>query len=119
VIPDRSKTIVQKDAVGPGLYHIKEAQPGPVFTFGSRFNSDIRSKEHLHPKKAEGPGPGDYQVPGSIRALHRSATSKQNCTFGNGKRQFSDLPQHNPAPNMYNPSLFEEMKMAERKGYLF
>ena len=51
MIPDRSKTIVQKDAVGPGLYHIKEAQPGPVFTFGSRFNSDIRSKEHLHPKK--------------------------------------------------------------------
>ena len=58
---DRNFTkAVIKDALGPGLYTIKVPQAGAQFSFGSRFNSDIRSKEHLFPKKADGPGPGDY-----------------------------------------------------------
>jgi hypothetical protein len=46
--------------LGPATYEIKEPKKGPVFSFGSRFNSDIRSKEHLKPTKVDGPGPGDY-----------------------------------------------------------
>lgn len=33
---------------------------------GSRFDSDVRSKNHLKPKKVDGPGPGDYALPSSI-----------------------------------------------------
>jgi hypothetical protein len=55
-----------------GKFRVKEATPGP--TFGSRFNSSIRSKEHMCPRKAEGPGPGDYKLPGAIK-IHRRANS--------------------------------------------
>jgi len=52
----------------------------------------------LNPKKADGPGPGDYIMPSTIKQMTRSATSKQECTFGGGKRGFTDLPQGNPSP---------------------
>lgn len=64
-----------KDNLGPTTYEIKEAKKGPIFSFGSRFNSDIRSKEHLKPKKVDGPGPGDYQLPSSIRKVTKCASS--------------------------------------------
>jgi hypothetical protein len=102
---------------GPGTFTIKEGLPGQKFSFGSRFNSDIRSKEHLRPKKDPyGPAPGLYghdesgqyrkSLPGSIR-VHRRAVSLRedtktfrkiefastmDCTFGKGKRDFSGLP---------------------------
>jgi len=49
---------ITKDALGPGLYQVKPFPPGAAYTMGSRFNSDIRSKEYLYPKKADDPGPG-------------------------------------------------------------
>jgi hypothetical protein len=39
---------------------------GPIYSFGRRFNSSIRSKEHLRPKKVDGPGPGAYKLPSSV-----------------------------------------------------
>ena len=42
---------------------------------GSRFDSQIRAKPHLAPKKADGPGPGDYALPSSIKQVRRPANS--------------------------------------------
>lgn len=42
---------------------------------GSRFDSQIRAKPHLHPKKVDGPGPGDYIMPSSIKHSHRHSRS--------------------------------------------
>ena len=39
----------------------------PVFSFGTRFNSSIRNKDHLRPRKVDGPGPGAYKLPSSIQ----------------------------------------------------
>lgn len=44
-------------------------------------------------------------------------------TFGKGKRQTSDNPQSNPAPNQYNPLVtttsYEDMRTHEKRGPLF
>ena len=53
---------------------------------GSRFDSVIRSKPHLHPKKADGPGPGDYALPSCIRQVRRHTQSCQRSTFGGSSR---------------------------------
>jgi hypothetical protein len=69
---------------GPDLYTIKMNAGGPSYQFGSRFDdkrvppthtrpdgsrfdSSLRSKPHLKPKKVDGPGPGDYIQPSSIK----------------------------------------------------
>lgn len=36
---------------------------------GGRFDSDVRSKGHLRPKKIDGPGPGEYKLPGAIKSV--------------------------------------------------
>lgn len=56
-----------REGLGPGTYHIKPSQTAPLFSMGSRFDSDVRSKAHLKPKKVDGPGPGSYEAPSSIR----------------------------------------------------
>ena len=61
-------------------------------TDGSRFDSQIRAKPHLKPRKVDGPGPGDYKLPGSVRIHRRNASSTQNSTFGGASREWSDLP---------------------------
>lgn len=58
---------VDKDGPGPGSHQIKILSNAPKYTFGSRFDSDIRSKAHLRPKKVDGPGPGDYALKSSIK----------------------------------------------------
>ncbi len=58
-----------QDGLGPGAYLVKASNTAPLFTFGSRFDSDVRSKDHLHPKKKDGPGPGSYDMGSSIRNL--------------------------------------------------
>jgi hypothetical protein len=77
----------------------------------------------LKPKKADGPGPGDYIMPSTIKQMTRSATSKQECTFGGGKRGFTDLPQGNPSPTQYQPPVtgtpYDFLPYNERKGFLF
>ena len=39
---------------------------GPIYSFGRRFNSSIRSKEHLRPKKVDVPDLGAYKLPSSV-----------------------------------------------------
>jgi hypothetical protein len=56
----------EHDGLGPGAYLIKAANTAPLFSMGSRFDSDVRSKDHLRPKKKDGPGPGSYALPGAI-----------------------------------------------------
>ena len=69
---------------------------------GSRFDSQIRAKPHLRPKKVDGPGPGDYKLPGSVKIHRRNANSTQHSTFGGASREWSDLPQNTPGPTAYS-----------------
>lgn len=70
---------------------------------GSRFDSDVRSKDHIRPKKKDGPGPGSYVMPSSIRVDKASPSAQKKTTFGIAKRDWSDLPKGVPAPNNYYP----------------
>ena len=87
------------DGLGPGAYLIKAQNTAPLFSMGSRFDSDVRSKDHLKPRKVDGPGPGDYPLPGAIKV----AKSCKRTTFGMAGRDWSDLPKHSPSPNAYFP----------------
>ena len=69
---------------------------------GTRFDSQIRAKPHLRPKKMDGPGPGDYELPGAVRVHKRNASSTQHSTFGGANRDWSDLPQNTPGPTAYS-----------------
>lgn len=85
------------DGLGPGTYECKASSTAPMFSLGSRFDSDVRSKDHIRPKKKDGPGPGSYELPSSIR----QAKQLKNPTFGKAARDWSDLPKDSPAPNQY------------------
>jgi hypothetical protein len=61
----------EKDGLGPGAYTITHPKAGPLYSFGSRFNSSIRSKDHLRPRKVDGPGPGAYKLPSSVKTGSR------------------------------------------------
>ena len=83
----------------------------PIFSFGSRFNSSIRNKDHLRPKKIDGPGPGAYKLPSSIKSGKRTEShmdALKQSTFGKADRNFSDLPKENPGPGKYYPIQFTE-----------
>lgn len=72
----------------PNTYTIKEPKTAPCYTFGSRFDerrepmvkkpdgsrfdSQILAKPHLNPKKVDGPGPGSYDLPSSIKQNNRA-----------------------------------------------
>jgi hypothetical protein len=90
----------ENDNLGPGSYLIKAANTAPLFTMGSRFDSDVRSKDHIRPKKKDGPGPGSYSLPATIKVEQQ----RKKPTFGNAKRDWSDLPRNVPAPNSYYPA---------------
>jgi hypothetical protein len=55
------------DGLGPGAYEVKIPNNVPIYSFGTRFNSSIRNKDHLRPTKVDGPGPGAYKVPSGIK----------------------------------------------------
>jgi len=93
----------KEDALGPGSYNIKLPTNVPHYSFGSRFNSSIRNKDHLKPKKVDGPGPGAYKQPDSVQLQRRHKDSVNRTTFGTSERNFIDLPKHTPAPNKYRP----------------
>ncbi len=86
-----------RDGLGPGTYTVKASTAAPCFSLGSRFDSDVRSKDHLKPRKKDGPGPGSYELPSSVNA----AKPLKNTTFGKAERDWSDLPKDTPAPNQY------------------
>lgn len=96
----------QDDGLGPGAYNMKLNQSGPFFKFGTRFNSSVRSTNHINPTKVDGPGPGAYKMPSSIRVNQNHPKSVGRTTFGTSGRQYSDLPKDLPAPNQYRPVVF-------------
>ena len=63
----RKKLSAKGDGLGPASYPLQKVASGPLFTFGSRFESTLGSKSHLKPKKVDGPGPGAYKLPSSIK----------------------------------------------------
>jgi len=80
---------------GPGSYYAKYPNGAPIFSFGTRFNSSIRNKDHLKPTKIDGPGPGAYKLPGAVKVESRTADSihyNKRTTFGTSGRNFIDLP---------------------------
>ena len=104
---------------GPSAYKVTEHSGVPKYSMGSRFvekrdpprpkangsrfDSQIKSKPHLHPKKSDEPGPGAYVTPSSIRKSMRHSESTQFSTFGHGSRgSLSQLPQNTPGPNAYS-----------------
>jgi Sperm-tail PG-rich repeat len=85
----------EREGLGPGTYFIKPSSTAPSFSVGGRFDSDVRSKDHLKPKKKDGPGPGSYDLPGAVQV----AKPLKVTTFGKAARDWSDLPKDTPAPN--------------------
>ena len=69
----------------------------------------------MNPKKVDGPGPGAYKMPGSVRIKHRHHASVNRTTFGTSCRAFDNLPKDYPAPNRYRPAQFTE----ESHSYTF
>ena len=61
--------------MGPGNYTVKIPNNAPIYSFGNRLESNIRSKEHLKPKKVDGPGPGAYKLPSSVKVVKRHPAS--------------------------------------------
>jgi hypothetical protein len=54
---------------------------------GSRFDSALRAKPHLKPRKVDGPGPGDYALPDSVQIKKRHSESAQISTWGTGREK--------------------------------
>jgi hypothetical protein len=65
----------------------KRVPPTVTRPDGSRFDSSLRNKPHLKPKKVDGPGPGDYALPSSIKQNSRIINSAQESTWGTGREQ--------------------------------
>ena len=103
---------------GPGAYKSIGKGPSPMYSMGTRFSekrdppgtmsgkkrfdSQFKSKPHLHPKKSLDPGPGAYDHQTSIKKNLRPSNSTQLSTFGGRSKGWIDLPQGNPAPNQYS-----------------
>ena len=90
---------MKDDTLGPGYYPIHKPSTGQIYSFGSRFNSSIRNKDHLKPAKVDGPGPGAYKLPGSVQVHKAHPAAVSRTTFGTSAREFSDLPKDVPGPN--------------------
>ena len=125
------------------MYSMKLNTGGPSYQFGdrfddkrepprtkpdgSRFNSSLRSKPHLRPTKVDGPGPGDYALPSSIKTKYRPNNSMQHSTFGNGREQDESPDKrkqifNTPGPAQYNhvySDLREFRKPHQNEGYTF
>ena len=88
-VPSKDKKKTDTDGGSAGNKDVVQPMTGPKFSFGSRFDSDIRAKPHLHPKKVDGPGPGDYIVPSSIE----NKSKNKGHTWGHGQRDWAYLPK--------------------------
>ena len=95
---------------------------------GTRFDSALRSKPHLKPKKVDGPGPGDYALPDSVVVKKRAPASAQISTWGTG-REKDHSPNKNtsgnftmPGPAHYNhvySDIRQFQKPHQAMGYTF
>ena len=52
----------------------------------SRFDSKIRSKPHLHPKKSDDPGPGSHAISSGIKNGKNNPVILSDQTLIGGKR---------------------------------
>lgn len=57
---------VESSGLGPSTYNIKPNNTAPNFSFGSRVESDFRSKDHIKPKKSNEAAPGTYDLPSAM-----------------------------------------------------
>jgi hypothetical protein len=98
-----------QDGPGPDQYSLKLMSGAPLCSFGGRFDSDVRSKDHIHPKKKDGPGPGSYVLPSGLK-VYKPLTggNAKRTTWGKAAREWSDLPKGVPAPNNYAVLQFTE-----------
>jgi len=90
---------------------LNPARSGPNFSFGSRFNSSVRNKDHLRPRKIDGPGPGAYKLPSTVISGKRNDShmdAMKKSTFGSANRNFSNLPKDTPGAGKYNPVPFTD-----------
>ena len=78
---------LEREGLGLGKYFIKPSSTTPCFSLGSRFDSDMRSEDHLRSKKKNGPGPGSYDLPGAVKV----AKAANVTSFGNATRGWSDI----------------------------
>lgn len=89
----RDRIYKKDDSIGPDQYHVKIPTSAPVYSFGSRFGSSIRNKDHLRPQKVDGPGPGAYKLPSSVKTnMKDRVRGPTQTTFGTAGRNFVDLP---------------------------
>jgi hypothetical protein len=73
-----------------------------------RADSDIRSKDHICPKKADGPGPGSY---GAKSSFQMRSPLKAQTTFGKAGRQSLHPKTSSPGPNQYSPDFKRETNL--------
>lgn len=113
-----------KDGANAGKGDVVVPPGGPQYSFGSRFDSDIRAKPHLKPKKVDGPGPGDYQLQGAIQCHSKNV----GATWGHGERDWAYLPKDKDKGNRRPKDDFLYKKLAptdahqtpaEMPGYSF
>ena len=100
-----------RETLGPGAYLVKSTNTAPEFTFGSRFDTDIRSRDHLKPRKKDGPGPGSYVLPSSFKVYQPKPTDKdtKKTSWGKAHRDAGKKGSTvTPAPNAYSVHKFTE-----------
>ncbi len=100
-----------RETLGPGAYLVKNINTTPEFTFGSRFDTDIRSKDHLRPRKKDGPGPGSYTMPSSFKIYNPKPDDKEKkkTTWGKAHRDAGKKSSTvTPAPNAYTAHKYTE-----------
>eukprot|EP00352_Strombidinopsis_acuminata_P005172 CAMPEP_0176366144 /NCGR_PEP_ID=MMETSP0126-20121128/20973_1 /TAXON_ID=141414 ORGANISM="Strombidinopsis acuminatum, Strain SPMC142" /NCGR_SAMPLE_ID=MMETSP0126 /ASSEMBLY_ACC=CAM_ASM_000229 /LENGTH=334 /DNA_ID=CAMNT_0017723445 /DNA_START=434 /DNA_END=1438 /DNA_ORIENTATION=+ len=108
------------DHVGPSFNDPKPRNSAPCFSFGSRFGEDIRAKPHLRPIKVNGPGPGSYKLHDSEEYSEEMLKANKIVLLVILKREWSQLPKKNPAPNAYSMTQHMGSEDAGRlTGYSF
>jgi Sperm-tail PG-rich repeat len=101
---------VESSNLGPNTYTIKALNTAPNFSFGSRFESDFRSKDHIRPKKSDEPAPGSYDIKSSVQIYNPSEADLQNkkTTWGKALRDRKGESAKFPSPDKYNPNKHTE-----------
>ena len=86
----------EKDGLAPNTYIIKSSSTAPTYSFGSRFDTDIRSKNHVKHEKVDKPAPGTYSPPDRQFEYPTTRFSKAE------RKSFAANPSY-PGPDSYQP----------------
>ena len=82
--------------LAPNTYIIKSSSTAPTYSFGSRFDTDIRSKNHVKHEKLDKPAPGTYSPPDRQFEYPTTRFSKAE------RKSFAANPSY-PGPDSYQP----------------